>query len=110
MTAVARPASFGVAGALAEVGRAMIHGLGWSVLVATMAPSGSVAAAFLGGFAGCLLGAKLGRSRLRSAAIVVGAVLLVAMVALLRSSLTHGSVLAAALGPVGALRGWCADW
>ena len=104
MTAVARPASFGVAGALAEVGRAMIHGLGWSVLVATMAPSGSVAAAFLGGFAGCLLGAKLGRSRLRSAAIVVGAVLLVAMVALLRSSLTHGSVLAAALGPVGALR------
>ena len=104
MTAVARPASFGVAGALAEVGRAMIHGLGWSVLVATMAPSGSVAAAFLGGFAGCLLGAKLGRSRLRSAAIVVGAVLLVAMVALLRSWLTHGSVLAAALGPVGALR------
>jgi hypothetical protein len=41
---------------------------------------------------------------LRTSAIVVGAVLLIAMVAALRSSLTHGSMLAAALGPIGALR------
>jgi transglutaminase-like putative cysteine protease len=104
MTASAQPASVGVAGTLAEVGRATIHGLGWSVLVATMAPAGSVLAAFLGGLSGCLIGAKLGRMRLRTSAIVVGAILLIAMVALLRSSLTHGSMLAAALGPVGALR------
>jgi transglutaminase-like putative cysteine protease len=104
MTATAQPASVGAAGALAELGRATIHGLGWSVLVATMAPSGSVLAAFVGGLSGCLVGAKLGRTRLRTSAVVVGAILLIALVALLRSSLTHGSVLAAALGPVGALR------
>jgi transglutaminase-like putative cysteine protease len=104
MTATAQPASLGAAGILAELGRATIHGLGWSVLIATMAPSGSIVAAFLGGLGGCLIGAKLGRTRLRTSAVVVGAVLLIAMVAVLRSSLTHGSVLAAALGPVGALR------
>jgi hypothetical protein len=104
MTATAQPASAGIARALAEIGRATIHGLGWSVLIATMAPSGSILAAFLGGFSGCLIGDKLGRTRLRTSAIVVGSVLLIAMVALLRSSLTHGSLLAAALGPVGALR------
>ena len=104
MTATAQPASAGIARALAEIGRATIHGLGWSVLAATMAPSGSILAAFLGGFSGCLIGDKLGRTRLRTSAIVVGSVLLIAMVALLRSSLTHGSLLAAALGPVGALR------
>ncbi len=104
MTATTQPGSAGVAGAVAELGRATIHGLGWSLLVATMAPSGSVLAAFLGGFGGCLVGAKLGRTRLRTSALVVVAVLLIAMVAWFRSSLTHGSVLAAALGPVGALR------
>ena len=69
-----------------------------------MAPSGSVLAAFLGGLGGCLIGAKLGRTRLRTSAIVLGAALLIAMAAWLRFSLTHGSGLAAALGPVGALR------
>ena len=104
MTTTVRSASAGFASALAEIGRATIHGLSWSVLVATMAPSGSILAAFLGGFSGCLIGDKLGRTRLRTSAIVVGAVLLIAMVAALRSSLTHGSMLAAALGPIGALR------
>jgi hypothetical protein len=104
MTATAQPAPFGIAGALAELGRAMIHGLGWGVLVATMAPSGSVFAAFIGGLGGCLIGARLGRTRLRTSAIVFGALLLIAMAAWLRSSLTHGSALAFALGPVGALR------
>ncbi len=104
MTTTVRSASAGFASALAEIGRATIHGVSWSVLVATMAPSGSILAAFLGGFGGCLIGDKLGRTRLRTSAIVVGAVLLIAMVAALRSSLTHGSMLAAALGPVGALR------
>ena len=104
MTAAAHPSSIGVAGAFAEIGRATIHGLGWSVLVATMAPSGSVLAAFLGGLGGCLIGAKVGRTRLRTSAVVVGAVLLIALVAVFRASLTHGSALAAALGPVGALR------
>jgi len=104
MTTTAQPASFGIAGALAELGRATIHGLGWSVLVATMAPFGAVVAAFIGGFGGCLIGAKLGRTRLRTSAIVVGSVLLIAMVAWLRSSLTDGSALASAVGPVGALR------
>lgn len=104
MSATVRSASAGFASALAEIGRATIHGLSWSVLVATMAPSGSILAAFLGGFSGCLIGDKLGRTRLRASAIVVAAVLLVAVVAALRSSLTHGSMLAAALGPIGALR------
>ncbi len=104
MTTIVRSAPAGFASALAEIGRATIHGLSWSVLVATMAPSGSILAAFLGGFGGCLIGDKLGRTRLRTSAIVVGAVLLIAMVAALRSSLTHGSMLAAALGPIGALR------
>ena len=104
MTTIVRSAPAGFASALAEIGRATIHGLSWSVLVATMAPSGSILAAFLGGFSGCLIGDRLGRTRLRTSAIVVGAVLLIAMVAALRSSLTHGSMLAAALGPIGALR------
>ena len=104
MTTTVRSASAGFASALAEIGRATIYGLSWSVLVATMAPSGSILAAFLGGFSGCLIGDKLGRTRLRASAIVVAAVLLVAIVAALRSSLTHGSMLAAALGPIGALR------
>jgi len=104
MNAIARPGSVGVAGALAEAGRATIHGLGWSILVATMAPSGPALAAFLGGVVGCLIGAKLGHTRLRTSAILVGAVVLIATVAWFRSSLTHSSALAAALGPVGALR------
>ena len=54
MTAASQPASAGAADALAEIGRATIHGLGWSVLVATMAPRSAVFAAFLGGFGGCL--------------------------------------------------------
>ena len=104
MTTTARPAPIGVARALAELGRATIHGLGWGVLVAPMAPSGAVLAAFIGGFGGCLIGAKLGRTRLRTSAVVAGAILSIAIVALLRVSLTHGSMLAAVLGPVGALR------
>ncbi len=104
MTAAPQPPSVGVAGAFAELGRATIHGLGWGVLVATMAPSGAVFAAFIGGFVGCLFGAKLGRTRLRTLAIVAGAIVSIAIVVLLRVSLTHGSLLAAMLGPVGALR------
>jgi hypothetical protein len=104
MTATAKRASVGIAGAFAELGRAMIHGLAWSILVATLAPSGPIVAGFAGGFAGCLIGARLGRTRLRTSAVVVGAVLLIAMVAWFRYSLTHVSVLAAVLGPVGALR------
>ena len=104
MTTTARPAPIGVARAPAEFGRATIHGLGWGVLVAPMAPSGAVLAAFIGGLGGCLIGAKLGRTRLRTSAVVVGAILSIAIVALLRVSLTHGSMLAAVLGPVGALR------
>jgi len=104
VTATTQPASVGLARALAELGRATIHGLGWAVLVAPMAPSGAVLAAFIGGLGGCLIGAKLGRTRLRTSAVVAGAILSIATVALLRVSLTHGSVLAAVLGPVGALR------
>lgn len=104
MKARARTRPVGFAEAFAELGRATIHGLGWSVLVATMAPSGSVIAAFVGGMSGCLIGRKLGRTRLRTSAIVLGALVLIAMLAWLRSSLTEGSLLAAALGPVGALR------
>ena len=101
--AVDRPAGRS-ANALAEVARSVIHGLAWSVLVATMAPSGSAAAAFLGGAAGCLWGARLGRTRLRTGALLIGAAVLIALVAWFRSSLTHGSGLASVVGPVSALR------
>ena len=104
MTAPVRSESTGVAGALAEIGRAMIHGLAWAVLVATLAPSGAVLVAFAGGFAGCLLGSQLGQTRVRTSAIFAGALVLIALVAWFRASLTHGSLLAASLGPVGALR------
>ena len=104
MTASAHREIAGVAGALAELGRAMIHGLAWGVLVATMAPSGSVLLAFAGGLGGCLIGARIGRTRLRTSAIFAGAVVLIALVAWFRNSLTHGSWLAASLGPVSALR------
>lgn len=104
MRAVLRDDSAGVAAGLAELGRAAIHGLAWSVLVSTLAPSGSILVAFAGGFGGCLLGAQVGRTRLRTSAILGGAVLLIALVAWFRASLTQGSFLAAALGPVGALR------
>jgi len=104
MTAAAHRDTSGPAAALAELGRAMIHGLAWGVLVASMAPSGSVLVAFAGGFAGCLVGSQLGQSRVRTLAIFAGAVILIAVVAWLRASLTQGSLLAASLGPVGALR------
>ncbi|MGB8328931.1 MAG: transglutaminase domain-containing protein [Polyangiales bacterium] len=100
----AHPASAGVAVVLAELGRAVIHGIAWSVMVATMAPSGSMLAALLGGFVGCLLGAMLGRTRVRTLALLAGALLLAASVVWVRAALTHGSILASALGPVGALR------
>ncbi len=104
MTGHARSQRNGVAVVLAELGRAMIHGLAWGVLVATMAPSGSVLVAFAGGFGGCLVGSQLGQSRVRTSVIFAGALVLIALVAWLRASLTHGSLLAASLGPVGALR------
>jgi protein-glutamine gamma-glutamyltransferase len=104
MTATAERLSARVALVFAELGRATIHGLAWSVLVATMAPSGAMLAAFLGGLSGCLLGAKVGRTSLRTSAVVGTTVLLLAGLLWLRASLTHGSVLAATLGPVGALR------
>ena len=90
--------------ALAELGRAMIHGLAWAVLVSTMAPPSSVLVAFAGGFGGSLVGSQLGQSRIRTSAIFAGAVFLIALVAWFRASLTHGSFLAASFGPVGALR------
>ena len=104
MTSDARVGSVHIAGLLAELGRATIHGLAWGILLATMGPSGSIVAAFLGGVTGCLVGARVGRSRLRTSAVVVGAILLIALVAGLRFALTQGSLLATTLGPVGALR------
>ena len=104
MTVRAQPTSAGIAAALAELGRATIHGLGWGVLVATIAPPGAALAAFVGGIGGCLLGAKLGPTRIRTAAVVAGAMLAVALVAALHLAWTQGSALAAVLGPVGALR------
>jgi hypothetical protein len=98
----ARAASAG--GALAEAGRSVIHGLAWSVLVATLAPSGSAIAAFFGGAVGCWWGARLGRSRLRTSALLVAGTFLVALVAWFGSSLTRGSALADIVGPVSALR------
>lgn len=103
MSAHPRSASFGLAGALAELGRSMIHGLAWSVLVATTAPSGSALAAFLGGVVGCLAGARLGRSRLRTSVLLAGTVSSILVVAWLHSVATHGSLLAATLGPASAL-------
>ena len=94
----------GLSRTLAEVGRAAIHGLAWGVLVATMAPSGSALVAFAGGFGGCLLGAQLALTRLRTSAIVAGALALLSLVFWLGASLTAGSFLSIALGPVGALR------
>ncbi|MGB5266124.1 MAG: hypothetical protein WBN30_06030, partial [Polyangiales bacterium] len=104
MTADAHPEASGVAMALAEVGRAMIHGLAWAVLVSTMAPPSSVLVAFAGGFGGSLVGSQLGQSQIRTSAIFAAAVFLIALVAWFRASLTHGSLLAASFGPVGALR------
>lgn len=104
MTASTETNPTGIANAAAEVARAMIHGLAWCVLVATLAPSGSAVAAFGGGVIGCLAGARLGRTRLRTPALLLGAVLLVAAIAWFRSSLTHSSALAAVVGPVSALR------
>lgn len=99
-----RSTPLGMAGVLAELGRSMIHGLGWSVLVATTAPSGSALAAFAGGVLGCLAGARLGRSRLRTPVLLGGAVLSILVVAWLHSIVVRSSAVAAILGPVGALR------
>lgn len=90
--------------AFAQLARAMIHGLAWSVLVATTAPSGSAFAAFAGGVLGCIGGARLGRSRFRTVVLFVGAVVSLFVVAWVHSLIMGGSWVAAALGPVGALR------
>ena len=104
MSASTTAGTRGIARAAAESGRAFIHGLAWSVLVATLAPSGSAVAAFGGGFAGCLLGNGLSRTRVRTPVFLVGAAVLLFAVAWLRGSLTDGSLLAASVGPVSALR------
>ena len=62
MNVPAEHPSTSVARTAAELGRATIHGLAWSLLVVTLAPSGVAFAAFLGGFGGCLLGSKLART------------------------------------------------
>jgi len=94
----------GMARTMAEIGRALIHGLGWSVLVATLAPSGSAVAAFFGGFLGCLVGARVAGTRLRTPAILASAAVALGVVVWVRGILTGGSGLASALGPVSALR------
>lgn len=104
MSAGADETSVGVAQLAAETGRSIIHGLAWSILVAAMAPSGSAVFAFAGGALGCVLGARLARTQLRSLAIVLGAVALITIAVWLGSLLTHGSALAAIAGPVSALR------
>ena len=88
----AQIAPLGVAGVLAELARSMIHGLGWSVLVATTAPSGSALAAFAGGVLGCLVGARLGRSQLRTPVLLAGAVVGILMVAWVHSMVLGGIV------------------
>ncbi len=104
MSARSERSSFGALAIFAEIVRATIHGLAWSILVATTAPSGSALAAFVGGIVGCLCGAPLGRSRLRSPMIVVGAVISLLFVGWIHSMLTRSSAVAATLGPVTALR------
>ena len=104
MTAVIAPTHSRVAGALAEAGRAFIHGLAWSVLVATMAPLQSAGAAFVGGLLGCLLGARLGHTHIRTPAIIVGGVLLAGVCGWIGSAMTQASALAEAFGPANALR------
>jgi hypothetical protein len=69
-----------------------------------MASPGSAIAAFLGGLSGSLLGARLGRTRLRTTVLLMLAVLLITVLTSLGSWLTRGSAAAVALGAVGALR------
>ena len=94
----------GFARAAAELSRALIHGIAWFVLVATLAPAGSAMAAFIGGALGCLSGAKLARTTLRTPAILLAATVLLCLVVWLDSAFTQGSALAGAVGPVSALR------
>ena len=94
----------GLAGAAAELSRALIHGLGWAVLVATLAPAGSAVAAFLGGVVGALVGAWLAKTQVRTLVIAGAGTLLLVVVAALHASLIERSGLAEILGPVSALR------
>jgi hypothetical protein len=103
MTTRAGVLSF-VVGALAETGRAAIHGLAWAALVVTMAPPVAAFAAFGGGFIGSVSGAVLARTRLRTSVVSLAAVIALGLVAWLRWTLTGGSALAALIGPVGAMR------
>ncbi|MCZ6806054.1 MAG: transglutaminase-like domain-containing protein [Deltaproteobacteria bacterium] len=104
MTTRTRPGLSFIAGALAETGRAAIHGLAWAVLVTTMAPLVAAFAAFAGGFIGSVTGASLARTRLRTSVVAFGAIVAVVFVVWLRWALTGGSTLAALIGPVGAMR------
>ncbi len=93
-----------VVGALTEAGRAVIHGLAWGVLVATMAPPAAALAGLGGGFIGSLFGASLARTRLRTSVVVLGAAVAIGLVVWLRWALTGGSALAAVIGPINAMR------
>jgi transglutaminase-like putative cysteine protease len=104
MTTPAESGGVGIAGAFAELARSVIHGLAWSVLVATTAPSGSTFTAFAGGVIGCMVGAGLGRSRFRVLALLGAALVSIVVVAWFHSMVMGGSIVAALLGPVGALR------
>ncbi|MGD8825415.1 MAG: transglutaminase domain-containing protein, partial [Myxococcales bacterium] len=57
-----------------------------------------------GGALGCLVGVRLGRSRLRTVVLIAGALASIFVVAWCHSMIMGGSWVAAALGPIGALR------
>ncbi len=94
----------GFAGAAAELSRAVIHGLGWAVLVSTLAPAGSAVAAFFGGVTGSLIGARLAKTQVRTLLFPAAGALLLFVVAAVHASFTDRSGLAELLGPVSALR------
>ena len=93
-----------IASALTETGRAAIHGLAWAVLVATMAPPAVALSALGGGAVGSLGGSVLARTRLRTSIVVLGGAAAIGVVVWVRAALTGGSLVAAATGPVSALR------
>lgn len=86
------------------MGRASIHGIAWAVLVATLAPPAASVAAFVGGFVGCLSGAGISGSRVRSPVVGLLALGGLMVVGGLRWALTGGSVFAAWFGPLAAMQ------
>ncbi len=92
------------ASAVVELVRACVHGIAWFMLVWPLARTEAALLAFVTGFSGALLGARIGRSMLRLPALLIAGAASLVGVAALRQLAVGTTIFGELLGPATALR------